>query len=465
MSKPPLSRLALCSVLPLSLLACNDPAPPPSPAEVRSAISTDLGNVLHQSGGALSGGADALPGTAALTMLAHLLGTPDVLPVQAMTARLLGDDGAPVIDGDKQTSYLNDQLFTDANHVGDGIFQIPPSLLCKRTVTDASGMHDSVDAACVEQATKVDLRIRTASEDGALVFALQVDAQHDEPLRLTLTHTSVALTVDLDGAQHAFVALAAIAGTDAPNVALAGAVTAKLEALGTSKAKISFAIDRALSIRAAKAGVDLAGPDAFALSSPKADVVSLTLDGAAKTGALAVGLGRTELNVPGSDGEPRTDVVLAGLALHTVFAAGQPFALTDVSLGNGTTFIARDGKRAVSLDVNFGSPFDVTVTHDDTAGTSTLAVSPSLDVQLAVDHAVLGDDAPVYDVTELKLAGSVRGRDDSDQLEVVTGSLAIKTNPASFGFSAAAGQCVTGSDASDPTTGAPFTQWAVGACL
>ena len=178
-----------------------------------------------------------------------------------------------------------------------------------------------------------------------------------------------------------------------------------------------------------------------------------------------MGLGRTELNVPGSGGEPRTDVVLAGLALHTVFAAGQPFALTDVSLGNGTTFLERDGKRAVSLDVNLGKPFNVTVSHDDTAGTSTLAISPSLDVQLAVDHAVLGDDAPVYDVTELKLAGSVRGHDDRDQLEVVTGSLAMTTNPASFGFSARAGQCVTGADASDPTTGAPFTQWTVGACL
>ncbi|MEO7732833.1 MAG: hypothetical protein ABIY55_17835 [Kofleriaceae bacterium] len=454
-------------MLPLSLFACNDA--PPTPAEVRSAISTDLGNVLQRSSAALAGGTDALPGSAALTMLEHLLGTPALLPVQTMAAHLVkrtGDDAAPVIDADTQTRYLNAKLFTDANHVGDGIFQIPASLVCTRTTTDASGTsHDTVDAACVEQVTKVDLRIRTTSEDGALVFALQVDAAHDEPLRLTLSHTSIALTVDLDGMQHAFVALAAVAGSDAPNAELAGAVTAKLEALGTAKAKISFAIDRAISIRTAAAGVDLAGPGAFSLTSPNAEVVSFTLDGAAKTGALAVALGRTEVNVPGRDGGPRTDVVLAGLALHTVFAADQPLALTDVSLGNGTTFVALDGVRAVSLDVNFGGRFDLTLSHDAAAGTSTLAVAPRLDVQLAIDHAVLGDDAPVYDVTQLQLEGSVRGRDDSAQLEVVTGALAIKTNPERYGFTAAAGQCVTSSDASDPTTGAPFTQWAVGACL
>jgi hypothetical protein len=82
-----------------------------------------------------------------------------------------------------------------------------------------------------------ELRIRTARDGGALVFAIQLDADHDEPLILTLTHTSIALTADLDGAQRAFVALAAVFGADAPNTALSGQVTGKLEVLGTAKAK------------------------------------------------------------------------------------------------------------------------------------------------------------------------------------------------------------------------------------
>ena len=52
-----------------------------------------------------------------------------------------------------------------------------------------------INAKCAEQLAKADLRIRTAKDDGALVFAIQLDADHDEPLSITLTHKSVAATV------------------------------------------------------------------------------------------------------------------------------------------------------------------------------------------------------------------------------------------------------------------------------
>jgi hypothetical protein len=464
MTKPPLS---LCVVLlPLTLLACSDS--PPTPAEVRSAISSDLGHVLGQSGAALAGAPDALPSTAAVAMVQRLLGSPALAPVQAMTAHLVERAGAGpalAIDADAQTRYLNDQLFTDANHLGDGVFQVPASVVCTRTTTDASGTtSQTVDAACVEQVTRADLRIRTTREDGALVFALQVDAAHDEPVRLALGHASIAVTVNLDDAQRAFTALAALVGKDLPNVALSGEVTVKLEALGAAAAKVSLSIDRPLSIQAAAAGVDLAGPDAFSLTSAAAEVVAFTLDAAAKTGALDVGLGRTAISVPGSAAARRVGVLLPGFTASASFAANQPLQLTHVSFGNGTTSISLDGVQAVGLDVSGGRPLDLTLSHDAAAGTSTLAVSPALDVRLAIDHAVLGDTAPVYDVTELQLDGSVRGRDASPALEVVTGELAIKTNPERYGFTAPAGQCVTSSAASDPITGAPFTQWAVAAC-
>jgi hypothetical protein len=325
---------------------------------------------------------------------------------------------------------------------------------------------ETIDATCAEQLAMAELRIRTARDGGALVFAIQLDADHDEPLILTLTHTSIALTADLDGAQRAFVALAAVFGADAPNTALSGQVTGKLEVLGTAKARAEVAIDRALSIKFAEAGADLDGAEAFVLSSAAAEAFSITLDGAAKTGSLAVGLGETAVKIPALDPGQRFELDLPGVTAVASLTAGQPLALTHLGLGNRTTAISINGVRAQTIDVNpqDGRAFGATVSHDPATGINTFAVSPRLDLQMSVDHAVLGDVQPVYDVTRVLLDGSLRGSDTSPQVEVSTGSLTIATSPTSYGVAASAGQCVTQTDATDPSTGALFTQWTVGAC-
>ena len=476
MHKPPLSLLALSLVSSLGALGCNDDPPPPT--EVRSKISSDLGNVLREADAAFTGSTDALPGSSALALADRLLGTSiaatTTQPLRSMTTRLTARvsgaapaAGATLVDADAEVAYLNDKLFTDANHVGGGVYQVPASLVCTRTTIDPAGNTvQAIDAACAEQLAKVDLRVRTARDNGALVFAIQVDADHDEPLILTLTHTSIALTVDLDGTQRAIVALASLFGQDVPNAALSGQVTSKLEVLGTAKAKASLTIDRALSIQFAKAGADLAGPDAFVLSSASAEVFSVTLDGAAKTGTFAVGLAETAVKIPASTAGKRTELDLPGVTGTASFTPGHPLALTHLGLGNRTTTVSINGARAESIDLNpqDGRALDVTVSQDATTGAETIAVSPRLDLQMAVDHTVLGDEPRVYDVTRVLLDGSLRSSDASDQVEVATGSFSIATNPAGHGFTAAAGQCVTSSESSDPTTGASFTQWAVGAC-
>jgi hypothetical protein len=375
-------------------------------------------------------------------------------------------DSATAIDADAEVAYLNDKLFTDANHVGDGIYQVPASLVCARATLDPSGtIVDTIDAKCAEQLAKVDLRIRTAKDAGAVVFAIQVDADHDEPLLLTLTHTSIALTLDLDGTQRAFVALASLLGQDVPNASLSGQVTGKLEILGAAKARASLSIDRALSLAFAKAGADLGGPDALVLSSAKAQVFTVTLDGSAKTGSFAVGLGDTVVKLPATSGK-RTELDLGGASLAASFAGGQPLALTHIGLGNHTTTLSINGVRAESIDLNpqDGRAFDVAVSRDAATGTDTLTVTPKLDLQMTVDHAVLGDQPPVYDITRVLLDGSLRSSDASSQVQVTTGSFSIQTNPTGHGFTAAAGQCVTDSDAIDPTSGSSFVQWTVGTC-
>jgi hypothetical protein len=480
MLKPSPSLLALSIVSSLAALGCTED--PPTPTELRGQISSDLGTVLREADAAITGGTDALPGSAALAMVDRVLGTDTQLGQQlrALTAPLVAQGAgvlpadyanhpnhANAIDADAQVAYLNDKLFNDANHVGDGIYQVPASLVCERTTFDANGTAtQTIDAMCAQQLAKAELRIRTAREDGALVFAIQLDADHDEPLRLTLTHSSIALTADLDGTQRAFVALAGVFGQDVPNAALAGQVTGKLEILGTAKLKASVAIDRALSIKLAKAGADLGGADAFVLASAKAEAFSVTLDGAGKTASLAVGLGETAVKLPAIDPGKRFELDLPGVTATASFTAGQPLQLTHLGLGKRTTTISINGVPAQTIDLNAqdGRAFDATVSHDAATATDTLAITPKLDLQMTVNHAVLGDDQPVYDVTRVQLAGSLRGSDTTNQIAVSTGSFSITTNPAGHGFTASAGQCVADTSALDPTTGASFTQWTVGAC-
>jgi hypothetical protein len=468
------SLAALFTLSSLLLLGCTDD--PPTPTEVRSQISSDLGNVLHEANASFAGSQDAVPGSTTMAVVDRVLGTDTALGarVRAIMAPVAARraDAAPapapsndLIDADAAISYLDDELFTDANHVGNGVYQVPASLVCSRTSVDPSGNPvAAIDPTCAAQLAKVDLRIRVARDGGALVFAIQVDADHDEPLRFTLTHTSLAVTVDLDGAQHAFVALAALLGADVPNVALAGQVTGTLEVLGTAKARASLAIDRALSIAFAQQGADLGGPDAFVLSSAKADAFSVTFDGGAKAGSLAVGLDATTVKLPQTGGK-RFELDLPGATAQAAFAAGQPLRLTHLGLGGRTTTVSISGVRAETVDLNpdDGRALDATLTQDATTGALTLAVTPKLDLQRSIDHAVLGDTPPVYDVTRVVLDGSLIQPSASGPTEV-TGSLGVTTSPASYGFTASAGQCVTAADAIDPTTGASFTRWTVAAC-
>jgi hypothetical protein len=465
------SLLALSLFSSLAVLGCNDD--PPTPSEVRERISSDLGNVLREANAAITGGTEAIPGAAALAVVDRVLGSdPQIgallraVPERTAARVAAGpDDASYEIDVDALIAQLNDKLFTDANHIGDGIYEVPASLVCARTTVDSNGNSiETIDAGCAEQLASAELRVRTAKDGDALVFAIQVDADHDEPLIFTLTHTSIAITVDLDDAQRAFVALAGVFGEDIPNARLSGQVTAKLQILGAAKLRASLAIDRALSIAFAEAGAGLDGPDAFVLSSAKAEVIAITLDGNARSGSLALGLGETAIKAP-DDGK-RVELDLAGATATVSFADGQPLELSHVGLGNRTTTLSVNGVRAVAIDLNAqdGRSFDATVSRDAANGTEILEVAPKLDLQLTVDHSVLGDTPPVYDVTRVVLDGSLRSSDAGDDVEVLAGSFSITTDPVSYGFAATAGQCVTAADESDPTTGSTFTRFSVGAC-
>jgi hypothetical protein len=458
------------------LASCGNNPPPPS--TVRARIASDLGNVLHETKNASDATTTNLPTGQASLLTGLALGNatnaarqiPGVSRMASLLAPRAGNHnalpGSTSFDPDATIEWLNDNIFTDANYLGNGIYQVPPELFCTTETVDSLGnVVDTVDPDCVSRVTTADLRVRVEEDDSTLRFAIQLDANHDEPLVFALSHTSLAITIDLDGADRAIIALAAAFGQQAPNASLSGQLTGKLEVLGSAHAKLSSTIDRAMSIKVAPQGESLDGDNAVRFASAAAQVLSIELDGNAPLLAVDLGIGETTAHLPGSSGSPSTDIDLAGLTGNATFDGGNTLQVDNISLGNKTTTISKGGAQAIAIDVNptEGRTLSATITADPATGTDTLSVLPRLDVQLAIDHAVLGDTPPVYDVTRVQLDGSLAGLPGSNVVRV-GGGFAIATNPAQYGFIASAGQCVTSTDTYDSTSGQYYTAYSVGVC-
>ena len=455
-------------LLPLvALLGCSADAPPPN--EVRTRIASDLVAVSDAAKASTADG-QAFPDTTNFSLLQTALGSSfdgvlatsnssvsflrskmsrltDIVAPRAKTSTRLPATG-DAYDGTSNAQWLNDNLFTDANYAGDGIYNVPASLAC----ADDTG---AIDPDCANAWGKIQLRIRVFEDDDLLKFALQIGPSHDEPLIVGLSSTVLQVTVDLDEAEHAARALAAKFNGQLPNFSLDGRVTGRLEIPAANTAKISFNIDKSVSVRFADNGVDLDGPDAFRFTSGAAHVFSLALDGNAKSMESSLGLGHTSAHVP-SDVDGTVDLDLPGLNGTATYAEGQSLKVTGAGLGDGALTVKIDGQLGASVEINpnNGHKLDLELAGD------TLTVSPRLDFHALANHTILGDDAPVYDVTRIQLDGGLRGHTDAIE---VTGALSIETNPASFGITAAAGQCVRGVDTTD-STGRTYSQLSVGAC-
>lgn len=445
----------------IGLVGCGSDAPPPD--EVRARIAKDLVAVSDTAEASRANGA-SLPDTTQFALLqgtfSGVLGSADVFGVSSeisarvaprMAGLLAPEDPTAEddpFDGAAAAQWLNENLFTDANHAGDGVYKVPATLVCMETQYDDSGnaIGEALDPECAQAFAKIQLRIRVSENDDLLKFALQIGPNHDEPLEVGLSATLLSLTIDLDEAEDAAKAFLP-AGGNAPSFSLSGEVTAKLEVLGAAAAKLSLDIDRDVAIAV----------EDTTFSSKQAHVFALTLDGSAKSMELAIGLGETKAHVP-SELDGTVDLDLPGVTAVASYAEGQPLAISNISLGARTTTLKIDGQSALALDLNpnDGRKLDAQIAGD------TLTVSPRLDFRAEVNHTALGDEAPIYDLTRIALDGGLRGRAD-DSVEVL-GSLSLETNPASYGITATTGQCVRGTETYDATRGEYYTALSAGTC-
>ena len=354
-------------------------------------------------------------------------------------------DGDPT-DGQAVADELNTRLFTEANYEGDGVYRVPPDLICE---TDPE--TGASDPACTSQVAEVRVRAVLAGADG-VDFTLVLGAERAEPLTLALRPSAVTVEVDLGELARAATELGAVAGESAGiAVAMDGRVSARLEVVGTAHVAVSVAIDQPVHVAFADAGADPEGPDGFRIDSAEArPLIRFELDGAAAAGSLQIGLGSTQVHAPDADTGRAIDVDLPGISATASVRAGEPLRVTGIGLGDRTTTLSVNGQTAMTIDLNRdrGRRFDATITGD--ALDSTFAVSPAFEVRVSTDHAVLGDAAPRFDVTRVALDGAsapaLRSMTLSDgyttQLQVAAGRLTLETAPTEYGAIIDAPSCV-----------------------
>jgi hypothetical protein len=212
----------------------------------------------------------------------------------------------------------------------------------------------------------------------------------------------------------------------------------------------------------------LDGTEAFVLSSAansQLPVFSIVLAPRSPQGVLDLRLGATAVELLARVDGKRVGLDLAELTASAVLDRFLPLEIVDIGSGGRPAVVTVNGVRAQTLDVNpdDGHDFNVIVQRDEAVRSlQALQLNPRLDLRMTVDHAVLGDEVPLFDTTRVFLYGMVRTTSAPDQLEVTDGSYRLETDPAGHGFEAAAGQCVTGVDTSDP--GPAVVQWSVGPC-
>jgi hypothetical protein len=99
------------------------------------------------------------------------------------------------------------------------------------------------------------------------------------------------------------------------------------------------------------------------------------------------------------------------------------------------------------------SPVVATVITANTLDT----IAGSFDLEIATTQP-----QPPYSIASLTFNGSMQS--SADQVEVLAGTLALATDPDTYGFMATVGQCLSAADAYDSSSLTDYTQYSVVDC-
>jgi hypothetical protein len=221
----------------------------------------------------------------------------------------------------------------------------------------------------------------------------------------------------------------------------------------------------------------------------------LTLNSATNTLGYSVNLGAIDGSVAGAAvcnskcGSTEKDGTFSGhfggYSLNTSVSKGATeLTVSNVGLGNDTSYVALNNDRLGSLDVNANNGRKFSMNFKKTDGGTLVTFEPALDIKLALMLNKLSDsmrvDMPSWlsdEIFEVMLGGAAKpsvlipapacdsngNATTKSQLKVVTGELTLSSTSLSSKVDVAAGMCVLPVDGSDSKAN-PVSRLKAGTC-
>jgi hypothetical protein len=344
----------------------------------------------------------------------------------------------------------------DGNQV---IYKIDP--------TSACGAWDS---DCVQKLTANPVRfVVTANTDDSLNVALLVGEARHNPGTAVLGQTKLSARVNLAEVMDTIrLFVAAEKQKDLPE--MHGALQGMIEKRGEN----DFAISASVLAQSDLLVGQSKGKPVSVTMWPSDPTWQVTLDANTNTLGYSVNLGAVDVKVAGAavcndkcGSKERTGTFAGYLGgatgAVTVSKGATELAFTDLGLGNATTYVALDGDRLGTLDVNPNNGRKFSMSFKKTAEGTLVTFEPALDIKLALMLNKLSEslrvDMPDWlsdQIFDVMLGGAAKPQvlvpaptcdaygslTTKSQLEVVSGDLTLTAKSPQTRVEVSAGMCL-----------------------
>ncbi len=496
------ARLGLCASIGCLLVGCDSGSGGPASRPIDSLEATSLINqrldVLVAGLGDTTAALDTTDSTAvASTAIDSATGSSSACtPSGSTTGAPATSDGSGIGDVPKSTTdALDDFLHRVAQEAKDHVFREEfvelkdgNQVVYKIDAASACGS----DSTCLDKLGRNPLRFAvTASSDGSLNVSLLVGEARLNPATGGLGEKKLSLRVSLAQSMEAVRLYADAQDQQDFPERLSGVIGGSIEKRGEGDFAISTSVIEKLDLLVGQAKGEPVGVTVL----PSDPTALLTINSVTDTLGYSVNAGAVDVQVAGAavcddscGDREKTGTFSGHLGGYTGGVAltkgAQELTISGLGLGNETSYVALDGDRLGTLDVNPNQGRKLSVTFKKTAEGTLVTFDPALDIKLAIMLNKLSEslrvDMPSWlgdEIFEVMLGGTAKpsvlvpaatcdawGNVSSKaEVKVVTGELTLSSSSLASPVAVPAGMCLMGVDGA-PSDANPFSQVQAGVC-
>ena len=452
--------LIALTTLSIGLAACGSNADPAEPAEAQTRLRATIPQVTQASENAFAV-LDEMP---AMTWLDDSLEAANVsfasLPFELELPSLIGEDGGSFLQAFKQGDDEDVEaiiafIFNEENYEGDGYYRLSAEALCAEDLDTGT-----VDAECVNEVNKAEIRVRAVIAGDGLDISLAIGPDRAEPLVLELRSNRISLVIDLAEGKQAIAQLAGLFGEEVelPEV-MEGVMALSLVVNGERDVSIEAAVREAARIEAALPE----GRISFS-SAAKDPLAAVRYNGTDNEVTFSLDVGQTTLSAPWNLMEEDSLVNggvfamdFAGMSATTTLRADDTsLTISNIGFGDGTTTMKLDDHVLFAMDLNadLGRRYSLTIAPTAN-GAASIAFDPGFDLSLKYDLRPLADagdfveDFLLNETYRISFTGQTPTAEpfapdaSSDGgIRVTAGTLSISSTAEAAAITVNAGQCL-----------------------